>query len=287
MYFIRVILFLSLALHGARVAASCCNTSPEPDCKSMFPLLTDPLKCCPDNKTWSCLSAKSATYDSCPSGSYNSNSDKMTSLDCTNVDGPGDGITITLGTAPPTVDTNGDGPDIGVVPIPATFTPIPGTTGGGGPTCCDTSPAPDCQTLFPGPRTGGPKCCPDDKTWSCSFKGNFVCSGITYKADSTEMTSPVCAAPNVPFLDLKDVNSEPAWWKIIVDTYPGDDLHRCIKRSVPPTQGRGCAMKAKTCFFGFQDCPAPVTGPYPDTKCSCDGVKGVAGTWSCDSVSCP
>lgn len=80
-------------------------------------------------------------------------------------------------------------------------------------------------------------------------------------------------------------SSSASWWDTIRDSYEGDDLKRCRKRSVPPSPGTGCAMRAKTCFFGNQECSS--VGPFPDTKCSCDGVKGVAGTWTCGTVSCP
>lgn len=77
---------------------------------------------------------------------------------------------------------------------------------------------------------------------------------------------------------------EPPWWSVINAEFTGVNLKRCFKREFPPTVGDLCATSAKTCFFGNQDCPG--VGPYPQTKCFCDG-NGSPGNWSCTSEPCP
>lgn len=74
--------------------------------------------------------------------------------------------------------------------------------------------------------------------------------------------------------------STPAWWDTIQATYEGDDLSSCKQLDgVPPVSGSSCRGKARTCFFGDQQCDGE---PHPDETCTCENK-----VWSCSAVSCP
>lgn len=94
--------------------------------------------------------------------------------------------------------------------------------------------------------------------------------------------SPAPAGVGLPF-----TYELPNWWDAVQNVNGSDNLKRCFKRQFPPTQGDACATRIKICYFGDQFCPAPINGPFPTTKCTCNGSKNAPGTWNCEAEVCP
>lgn len=79
---------------------------------------------------------------------------------------------------------------------------------------------------------------------------------------------------------------EPLWWPYVTNNFVVVNLKRCVKREFAPTEGNLCAIHAKTCYFGNQECAD--IGPYPTTECFCNGDGSSPGIWSCqDDMQCP
>ena len=85
----------------------------------------------------------------------------------------------------------------------------------------------------------------------------------------------------IMFRNLQD--GEPLWWDRISTEFDGINLQKCTKKSEAPDNGSRCS-RAKTCFFGTQDCDG--IGAHPETKCFCDGKDG-SRTWQCKVETCP
>lgn len=96
----------------------------------------------------------------------------------------------------------------------------------------------------------------------------------------------ITPAPEEPYvLPAPPLTTGGDWWENIIE-YNGDtDLFRCIKRDVPPAEGDGCATRTKICYWGVQECPT--IGPFPTTKCTCNGTKNNPGGWGCEPEVCP
>jgi hypothetical protein len=78
---------------------------------------------------------------------------------------------------------------------------------------------------------------------------------------------------------------KPLWWDTLKASYEGNDLRRCFKRQDrPPTTGKKCSQKVKTCFFETQLCAGDVS--FPNTLCHCDGKEGTQ-KWVCEDAACP
>ena len=76
----------------------------------------------------------------------------------------------------------------------------------------------------------------------------------------------------------------PVWWERIKNSYQGDDLKLCTRRSAP-AKGSLCGRNKSTCFFGNKTCP--IVGANPTVKCFCNGTSTKRGKWSCSPEKCP
>ena len=92
----------------------------------------------------------------------------------------------------------------------------------------------------------------------------------------------LCLAFNIAVVVAEDLRGppEPPWFQRISASFVGVNLQKCIKRSKAPANGTKCSRKAKTCYFGNQDCAG--VGPHPLTKCVCSSQ-----TWKCEAETCP
>lgn len=145
--------------------------------------------------------------------------------------------------------------------------------------CCDPEEMPDCFC-------GSPACCPEGR-WSCqkSIDDCYQCKDGPLPG---RKQGQICGEGPYRY-------ELPPWWDAIGRNHNSavdGVLRRCFRRPHATCSGDRCGIR-KTCYWGEQVCPEvnPIvdfltdpSGPYPTTKCTCDGPKG---TWTCDKVFCP
>lgn len=145
---------------------------------------------------------------------------------------------------------------------------------GGPPTNCSPAcdPSDNCVRIQDTPDA--------DVQYQCSTTNQIVCDArcAPNPCDTIDSgTTWVCLPPRLG-------PNEQIWWRRVRESFAGNRLKMCMKRGdVPPQDGRRCAARPKTCFFGTQQCP---NGPRPSTRCFCDG-KDATRTWSCAPQECP
>lgn len=76
----------------------------------------------------------------------------------------------------------------------------------------------------------------------------------------------------------------PPWFDMVKANFTGTRLRRCYKRTTPPTEGRRCASRPKTCYFGSKTCSVG-SAVRPAIRCYCSGEAG-GRQWSCQDVDC-
>lgn len=188
-----------------------------------------------------------------------------------------------------TTDFPSSSPSVDKDPNHPMCPPIRGTTPISGDSCKGVPSSTYCQyelrdcSYSPNSYFYGMHCLCDDSA-------AFVCARLSISCFPPISDAPSSAPSEQPTRAVGDdswMYLLPNWWDAVQAANGSENLKRCFKRQFPPEEGTACATRTKICYFGNQDCPVPTNGPFPATKCTCDGSKNIPGTWNCVAEACP